>query len=224
LSNPDKIAEKFLIVKTDLLVGWIFSAIFVVVWAIFFAQYIFNDLVGYGLISSINGSSISSRYFEGYLAVGIFFLIWLIPSIVIMRRIGSMYRAASNGNVVQLKEINSQSWAVVALIFAGVIPGIMLWVVYGPINELPSNIAVKRSSIETESIDKLSKLKGLLDSNVITNEEFYNQKSLLIGHGNQTNEENTVEEQLTKLKTLYDSGAITKPEYDQQRQVLLSKL
>jgi hypothetical protein len=224
LSNPDKIVEKFSTMKTDLLVGWIFSAIFVVVWAIFFAEYIFNDLVGYGLISSINGSSISSRYFEGYLAVGIFFLIWLIPAIVIMRRIGSMYRAASNGNVVQLKEINSQSWAVVALIFAGVIPGIMLWVAYGPINALPSNIAVKHSSIESESIDKLSKLKGLLDSNVITKEEFYNQKSLLIGHGNQTNEENTVEEQLTKLKMLYESGAITTPEYDQQRQVLLSKL
>lgn len=224
MSNPDKIVEKFSTMKTDLLVGWIFSAIFVVVWAIFFAEYIFNDLVGYGLISSINGSSISGRYFEGYLAVGIFFLIWLIPTIVIMRRIGSMYRAASNGNVVQLKEINSQSWAVVALIFAGVIPGIMLWVAYGPINALPSNIAVKHSSIESESIEKLSKLKGLLDSNVITKEEFYNQKSLLIGHGNQTNEENTVEEQLTKLKRLYESGAITTPEYDQQRQVLLSKL
>jgi len=224
LSNPDTVTEKFSTVKTDLLVGWIFSAIFVVVWAVFFADYIFNDLVGYGLISSINGSSMSSRYFEGYLAVGIFFLIWLIPTIVIMRRIGSMYRAASNGNIVQLKEISSQSWAVVALIFAGVIPGIMLWIAYGPINALPSNIVAKRSSMETESIDKLSKLKGLLDSNIITKEEFYNQKSLLIGHGNQTSEENTVEEQLAKLKTLYDSGAITKPEYDQQRQALLSKL
>lgn len=225
MTNPSTITEKFSTVKTDLLIGWIFSAVFVVVWAIFFAEYIFNDLVGSGLISAINGSTLSSRYFEGYLATGIFFLIWIIPTIVIMRRMGSMYRAASNDNIAQLKEVNSQSWAIVALIFAGVIPGIMLLVAYGPITALPPDLAAKHSSLQTDSIDKLSKLKGLLDSNIITKEEFDNQKNLLMHQqGNQTKSGSSIEEQLAKLKALYDTGAITKPEYDQQRQVLLDQL
>jgi hypothetical protein len=224
LSNSSPTNEKFSIVKTDLKIGWIFSAVFVAIWAIFFVQYIFNDLFASGLISAINGSSLSNNYFAGHLAAGIFFLIWMIPTIVIMRRMGSMYRAASNSNITQLKEANSQSWAIVALIFAGVAPGIMLLVTYGPINTLSAETAAKPSSKETDSIDKLSKLKGLLDANLITKEEFDGQKNLIMQKGIQTKSEISVEEQLTKLKALFDSGALTKPEYDQQRQALLTKL
>jgi hypothetical protein len=224
LSNSSVINEKFSSLKTDLKIGWIFSAVFVVIWAIFFAEYIFKDVVASGLISAINGSSLSNNYFSGHIVAGIFFLIWIIPTIVIMRRMGSMYRAASNGNIAQLKEANSQSWAIIALIFAGVIPGIMLLITYDPINSLSAETAAKPSSPETDSIDKLSKLKTLLDSNLITKEEFDAQKNLLMQKGIQIKGASTVEEQLTKLKALFDSGAITKPEYDQQRQALLTKL
>jgi hypothetical protein len=182
LSNPDDINERFSSVKTDLLIGWIFSAIFVVVWAIFFAEYIFNDLIGSGLISIVNGSRLSSSYFTGYLIVGIFFLIWIIPTIVITRRLGSMYRAISSGNITRLKEANTQSWAIVALVFAGVIPGIMLLVAYGPINMLSeapnpnwSNPAAGNSVEE-----QLAKLKGLFDSGAITKLEYDQQKQLLL--------------------------------------------
>jgi len=182
LSNPDDINERFSSVKTDLLIGWIFSAIFVVVWAIFFAEYIFNDLIGSGLISIVNGSRLSSSYFTGYLIVGIFFLIWIIPTIVITRRLGSMYRAISSGNIARLKEANTQSWAIVALVFAGVIPGIMLLVAYGPINMLSeapnpnwSNPAAGNSVEE-----QLAKLKGLFDSGAITKLEYDQQKQLLL--------------------------------------------
>ncbi len=224
MSNSSITNEKFSSLKNDLKIGWIFSAVFVVIWAIFFAEYIFKDVVAQGLISAINGSSLSINYFSGHIVAGIFFLIWIIPTIVIMRHIGSMYKAASNSNIAQLKEANTLSWAIIALIFAGVIPGIMLLITYGQINALSAETAAKPSSPETDSIDKLSKLKTLLDSNLITKEEFDAQKNLIMQKGIQTKGASTVEEQLTKLKALFDSGAITKPEYDQQRQALLTKL
>ncbi len=182
MNNSDLINDKFAAVKTDLLVGWIFSAVFVVVWAIFFSEYIFNDLIGSGLINLVNGSHVSSSYFTGYLVVGIFFLIWIIAAIVIMRRMGFMYRAASNGDIPRLKEANTLSWAILALVFSGVIPGIMLLVAYGPINRLPDAPIPNRSnSYSGSSIEEqLAKLKALFDSGVITKPEYDQQKQALL--------------------------------------------
>ena len=182
MSNPDLINERFSAVKNDLLIGWIFSAVFVVVWAIFFAEYIFNNLIGSGLINLVHGSSLSSSYSIGYLVVGIFFLIWMIPTIVIMRRLGSMYRAASNGNIARLKEANTQSWAIVALVFAGIIPGIMLLVAYGPINMLHEAPFPNRSNWDAGSSieEQLAKLKAIFDSGLITKPEYDQQKQALL--------------------------------------------
>jgi hypothetical protein len=47
-----------------------------------------------------------------------------------------MYKAANAGDIATLKETSNMMWAIIALIFAGVIPGIMLIIAYNPIKQL----------------------------------------------------------------------------------------
>lgn len=70
-------------------------------------------------------------------SLAIFPIIWLILSILVLAlRVWPMREAAERGDIAKLKSLNSVGWAIVALIFAGVIPGIMMLVAIGPINEL----------------------------------------------------------------------------------------
>lgn len=212
-------------IKTDLIIGWVFSFIFVIIWAVLFVEYMFGNLVGSGIISAFyNSNSSETSFLLGSLTVGIFFLIWMVLSLFVMRRIGKMYKAAVNGDVVVLKQINSFAWTLIALIFAGVIPGIMLLLTQGPINEMTMTMTADSSGPETEVIEKLSKLKSLLDSGIITKGEFDAKKNTLLHPESNAEVANSVEAQLAKLKTLFDSGAITQTEYDQQRQTILTKL
>jgi putative membrane protein len=71
-----------------------------------------------------------------FFIVGVIFIVPLILSIVILRRIMAMRGAAERGDVAKLKSLNSLGWAVIALLLAGIIPGIMLIVANGSINEL----------------------------------------------------------------------------------------
>jgi putative membrane protein len=68
--------------------------------------------------------------------IGIIFVIPLILSILVLMRIRRMRRAAEAGDIATLKQYNSVGWAILALIFAGIIPGIMLLVANGAINDL----------------------------------------------------------------------------------------
>lgn len=68
--------------------------------------------------------------------VGIIFIVPLIFSILVLMRIRRMRRAAETGDIATLKQHNSVGWAIVALLFGGVIPGIMLLVANGAINDL----------------------------------------------------------------------------------------
>lgn len=90
--------------------------------------------------------------------IGVIFIVPLIFSILTLRRILKMRRAAGTGDVATLKSMNSVLWGIIALIFSGVIPGILLLVANGTINELnssasamPSSIPVSRASEPTES-------------------------------------------------------------------------
>jgi hypothetical protein len=65
-------------------------------------------------------------------------LVFLIINVLVVRRTWRMYSAANNGDIAALKSLNSLGWAIVALIFSGIIPGIMLLIVHGRINDLPS--------------------------------------------------------------------------------------
>ena len=73
----------------------------------------------------------------GYLiGGGILFLIMFAVSIIVTIRIYRMYKAANSGDIASLKSMNSLGWAIIALIFSGLIPGIMLLIAHGPIQQL----------------------------------------------------------------------------------------
>ena len=109
-------------IKTEILVAWIFALVAVIGWIILW-------LVGiYYLV------------FLGILFFGITYitviLIAMIPPILVMNRINRMRKAANEGDIDTLKELNSIGWAIAALIFSGIIPGVMLLIAHSPIEEL----------------------------------------------------------------------------------------
>jgi mannose/fructose/N-acetylgalactosamine-specific phosphotransferase system component IIC len=69
---------------------------------------------------------------------GFLLLVFLIIDVLVIRRISNMYLAAKNGDIAALKSLNSLGWAIVALIFTYIIPGVLLLIAYGMINDLPS--------------------------------------------------------------------------------------
>ncbi|HEV2226598.1 MAG TPA: zinc ribbon domain-containing protein [Nitrososphaerales archaeon] len=95
-------------VKTYLLVAMIFNIFAVIIWA---------------LVS----------LFLFFIVIPVVFL---ILSAVILSRTLSMRSAAESGDIAKLKSLNSLGWAIVALIFTGVINGIMLIIANGTINDL----------------------------------------------------------------------------------------
>ena len=64
------------------------------------------------------------------------FLILFIVAILVFLIVYRMYNAVNAGDIATLKANSDMLWAVIALIFAGVIPGIMLIIADGPIKEL----------------------------------------------------------------------------------------
>ena len=170
-SNKAKINS----VKTNLQIAWIF-AILVNVGVILALLFVFILPVLGGLAGGIGG-------FLGGLIVLIIpliiILVFWIPSWMVMKRAGRLYNAAKSYDVHTLKANNSIVWAVIALIFTGVIPGILLIVSNGPISELDEST----TTIRADSIDKLERLKNLLDKDAITKEEFEEQKKKLMDSG-----------------------------------------
>jgi hypothetical protein len=104
-------------VRSYLLVGLIFEIIAVIVFLVF-------------LLSSL------------VVVFDIVFIIPLIVSVVVLVRIRRMRIAAHTGDLTTLKRNNSVAWATIALIFAGIIPGVMLFAASGPINELAEGVRV----------------------------------------------------------------------------------
>jgi hypothetical protein len=69
-------------------------------------------------------------------------------------------------------------------------------------------------------IEKLAKLKALLDAGVISREEFDGQKTAILGGSPASAEP----EELRKLRSLFESGALTEEEYEAQKRRILAKL
>ena len=70
--------------------------------------------------------------------IGFLSLVFLIIDVLVVRRTWNMYSAVKNGDIAALKSLNSLGWAIVALIFSGVIPGVLLLIAHGRIEDLPS--------------------------------------------------------------------------------------
>lgn len=132
-SDPD--AARLSSAKTEILIAFIFSIIFILVWLWYFIDYVF--LLGILSASTcVYGYCVSNPLEGTFIAYGIVFLILMIPSVLVLLRTNRMRSAADSNDKATLKALNSMGWAIVALIFAGVIPGIMLLVANGPISEL----------------------------------------------------------------------------------------
>jgi hypothetical protein len=102
-------------VKTEIQVSWIIALLVLITWIVNFLWY----MIGLGVI----------------FMSAVFFAL-MIPSALVFRHTSQMRGAANRGNVSQLEQLNSVGWGIVALIFTGVVPGIILLMAHGPINEL----------------------------------------------------------------------------------------
>jgi putative membrane protein len=112
-------------VRTYILIAFIFAILFMIVW------------VGLAI------STIAAFAFAAAVGLGIFvllpafvYLVLFAVSVIVFMRIWKMYNAANAGDIATLKATNNILWSIIALIFAGVIPGIMLIIADGPIRQL----------------------------------------------------------------------------------------
>jgi len=61
-------------------------------------------------------------------------------TVIVMSRTVRMLRAASRGDIAVLKRLNSDGWAIVALIFSGLVQGLLLLGASGAIKTLDSEL------------------------------------------------------------------------------------
>jgi putative membrane protein len=119
-------------IKTYITLAFIFNIIFVIVWALWGI---------YDLILFATAASVFSYFGAGYVAgvfliPGIVLLVFLAIGLIVFLRVWKMYKAVNVGDIATLKATSNMIWAILALIFAGVIPGIMLIISDGPIKQL----------------------------------------------------------------------------------------
>ena len=119
-------------ISTMVLVALIFAFIAVIL------QIVVISSVGYTYAVAFEQGIASPLASVAVGVTGFFLLVFLIINVLVIRRTSNMYLAAKNGDIAALKSLNSLGWAIVALIFTYVIPGILLLIAYGMINDLPS--------------------------------------------------------------------------------------
>jgi putative membrane protein len=130
MSTPNYDPAKLASIKTYMTIAFIFNILGVIGFAIG------------GLIQVVTWATLSSYFFyapgyaTGLIIYGIVLLVFAVIAIIVLMRTYKMYGAANKGDIATLKQYNNMMWAILALIFAGVLPGIMLLIAFGPINEL----------------------------------------------------------------------------------------
>jgi hypothetical protein len=119
-------------IKTYILIAWIFSIIAMIAFALGAVSYIITFATfsaftfGYGV-----------GFFSGiFLVYAVVFLVFAVLSFMVFMRVWKMYKAVNAGDIATLKATSNMMWAIIALICAGVIPGIMLIISDGPIKQL----------------------------------------------------------------------------------------
>ena len=128
--QPTMDQSKLSTVKTYMLIAFIFSLIFIIVWIGVALWDIF-------LFATFSAAFYYVGFFAGiFIVEGIVFLILFAISLMCFLRIWKMYKAVNAGDVATLKATSNMLWAILALIFNGVIPGIMLLIADGPIKQL----------------------------------------------------------------------------------------
>jgi len=95
--------------------------------------------------------------------------------------------------------------------------GMVLGIIGGIIGTIAKPEKWEAKNENDDAIEKILKLKRLLDAGIITKEEFEAQKNKIM-HGSSSD---PVEQKLKDLKALLDSGAISQSEYEQQKSKIL---
>jgi putative membrane protein len=128
-------SSKLASIRTYIMIAYIFNIIAMIgfllggIWEI----YVGATFAGY---YGAWGQYISG-FGTGIIITGVVLLVFgALAAIIFFTRISKMYAASKTGDAATLKSLNNMMWAIIALIFAGVLPGIMLIVAFGPINEL----------------------------------------------------------------------------------------
>jgi hypothetical protein len=132
-SNYD--SSKLASIKTYMLLAFIFNIIGMIAFGLLGIW----QIISWATWSGYSYYGVLAGWSTGFLIWGVVLLVFFVFSLVIfMTRVRKMYNAVNRGNIATLKSLNNMTWAILALIFAAVIPGIMLMVAFGPINELGS--------------------------------------------------------------------------------------
>ena len=123
-------AAKLAPIKTYILIAFIFSIIVMIAWLLAGISYIIT-------FATFSAAFYVIGFFAGiFLVYAVIFFVLMAVSVIVFLRIWKMYKAVNAGDVATLKATSNMLWAILALIFAGVIPGIMLILSDGPIKQL----------------------------------------------------------------------------------------
>jgi len=119
-------------ISTMVLVALIFAIIAAILWIVVLGFVGFASAVisKQGIVSPVASAELG--------VIGFLSVIFLIIDVLVISRTWKMYSAVKNGDIATLKSLNSLGWAIVALIFSGVIPGVLLLIAHGRIEDLPS--------------------------------------------------------------------------------------
>jgi len=119
-------------ISTMVLVALIFAIIAAILWIVVLGLVGFASAVisKQGIVSPVASAELG--------VIGFLSVIFLIIDVLVISRTWKMYSAVKNGDIATLKSLNSLGWAIVALIFSGVIPGVLLLIAHGRIEDLPS--------------------------------------------------------------------------------------
>ena len=131
MSTPNYDQSRLASIKTYMLIAFIFNIIGMIA---------FGLLGIWQIISWATWSGYVGYYYAGFgtgaLIIGVVLLVFFIFALLVFMRVRKMYNAVNRGDIATLKALNNMMWAILALIFTGVITGIMLIISFGPINEL----------------------------------------------------------------------------------------
>ncbi|MGD0406810.1 MAG: hypothetical protein ABSB10_09205 [Candidatus Bathyarchaeia archaeon] len=133
MSTPNYDPSKFASIKTYIMIAFIFNIIVLVGWALSGIEEIWSYFTWASYLNYFGVQVIAPA---SLLITGIVLLVFLVIAVIVFMRVRRMYNAVNSGDINTLKQYNNMTWAILALIFAGVIPGIMLFISFGPINEL----------------------------------------------------------------------------------------
>jgi hypothetical protein len=169
--------SEFMYMPIEIKVGLLVAFFFDILAAIVLIPVILISLgMSIGILSALSVfSSISSsfRILGSFAVTSLLILIFLALYLVL--RIAKMWNAANSGDGKKLKKLNSSFWAIIAILSVFLAPaGIILLIMHAPIENI-------KRGLSSADLDKLTKLKKLLDDKVITKEEYNAEKNRTLG-------------------------------------------